>query len=392
MSRVFPIAFKLATGAIGACLVTLFAAAPSHAIAVCGDGLCDGNAFPPENITRCPSDCGGGGDPTGCVTDTCSNASCGSPAYLSDLDGDLVLDKLEFDLAHRFFPHILLQWNDVDRDESYLFQQRAIPYTLRPYDDPISNLCDEPRECLEIRWGIAFFEDHGDAFGYSSHRGDSEMYAGLLRRTTPWSYAQYSAGDWRLIRDFTTAHWGTGTSSDSSRVGAYGDCPIPCSTFTNDPQGCNARPTCIAGGWCSGQSWCNGLADGASCQNAGCSWLPYCAQRFAWTCLHTAGLSSQTTIFAAESKHGLYHSDSLCDNGGFWGADDCPNNSIDLRDRKTGRLQNVGNSNDPGTFDTLIQHPDRCNLYSVWGGQPFAESTAYRSNFIAPLRWALGVN
>lgn len=382
---------RLVLGALGACCLALvLAPAPAHAIAVCGDGVCDGTAFPPENITRCPSDCGGGGDPTGCQRDTCSTASCGMPGYYSDLDGDQILDKLEYDLAHKFFPHVLLQHADVDRDESYLYQNRAIPYTLRPHSDPISHLCDEPLECLEIRWGVAFSQDHGDVFGATWHYGDSEMYAGLLRRVTPWSSAQYSAGDWRLIRDFTTAHWGT--SSDSSKVGAYGDCPLPCSAFTNDPQGCNARPTCAATGWCSGGNWCSGIGDGASCQNAGCSWTPLCMQRFAWACLNGTGLTGQTTVFAAESKHGLYHSDADCDNGGFWGADDCPTNQFDMREAKAGKLQNVGNANSAGGLDTVIQHPNMCDLYPVWSGEPFWESTDYRSNFTAPLRWALGVN
>ena len=54
-----------------------------------------------------------------------------------------------------------------------------------------------------------------------------------------------------------------------------------------------------------------------------------------------------------------------------------------MREWKTGRLQSVGNADSPGTFDTVIQHPDMCNLYPVWSGEPFAESTAYRTNFTA---------
>lgn len=399
MSRVFRCALpKLPIGAfcaVVAGLVSLSAAAPSHAIAVCGDGVCDGTAFPPENITRCPVDCGGGGDPTGCTRDTCSSASCGLPAnYSIHYDNDGVPERLEYELAHKFFPHVLLQWHDVDRAESYLYQNRAIPYTLRPFNDFSSHLCDEAFECLEIRWGVAFDHDHGDVFGATWHFGDSEMYAGLVRRLNAWSWAQTNLNDWRLIRDFTTAHWGT--SSDSSKVGAYGDCPVPCSAFTNDTSACNARPTCSGGGWCSGGSWCSGIGDGSSCQASGCTWMPYCIQRFPWACLHSSGLDVHTTVFAAESKHGLYHSDSDCDNGGFWGADDCPTNQYDMREWKTGKLQNVGNlgstGNQFGSFDVLIQHPNMCDLYDVWGGAPFAESTAYRTNFTNTLRWALGVN
>lgn len=42
-------------------------------------------------------------------------------------------DRLEHDLAHRFFPAALLQWHGEDRSESYLYRSHATPYTVRPY-------------------------------------------------------------------------------------------------------------------------------------------------------------------------------------------------------------------------------------------------------------------
>jgi hypothetical protein len=77
--------------------------------------------------------------------------------------------------------------------------------------------CDEDYECLEIRYGIAYFYDHGLVItacllGFCTsevvgeHGGDSEFYAALVRRTTPYATAQTSATSWQLIRDFTAAH------------------------------------------------------------------------------------------------------------------------------------------------------------------------------------------
>lgn len=368
------------------CCALLLAAVPAAAIDVCGNGICATNAIPPENATNCPADCGGG--PNDCPVDYCENGSCSRPAAGVDADFDAVPDQLEFDLAHKFFPSVLLQWHDEDRSESYLYRNRATPYVLQPY---IGNgtLCDSSLECLELRFGITFFYDHGDTpADLSEHQGDNELYAVLLRKNPFWQGSSFDPAAWEMFRDFTSAHWGYGLS-DSSRVAAYGHCPQPCGDLDSRPRDCNARPTCYAGGTCSGWGSCGGFTSESECLARACTWTPTCNRKFNWACDRDWPLDANTTLFCAESKHALYHSDDECDGGGFWNSDDCPNNQYDLRDWKIGKLQNVGNPSSHAAFDTKIQHPSHCGFYDVWGGHPFGEDDPYMQYLIAPLNWAL---
>ena len=383
MSR--PNAFRLSPAAALLTLVVL-AAGDAHAIEICGNGICNPNGFPSENYQTCPADCGGNTNP--CQTDSCT--TCTRPSVGTDLDLDGVPDRLEFDLAHKFFPRVLLQWAGVDRDESYLFEGFAIPYTLRPLPAVAGGPCDELRECVEIRYGIAFFEDHGDIGGAYSHLGDSEMVAAVLRRTASWIEAQNNQNDWQMIRDFTSAHWGE-SLSESSRIGVYGFCPAECSTMYGDPTACNASTGCSFGGSCTGvHGGCYSQSTYSQCVGTGgCTWNGGCAKASRWTCYDALPKNGHVNVFAAESKHALYHTDSECDGGGILNSDDCPNNSIDMRLVKTNKLQNVGNVSINSAFDTRIKHPNRCNLYNVWGGSAFGEATSYRSNFIAPIDWLL---
>lgn len=232
----------------------------------------------------------------------------------TDDDGDGVPDRLEYDLAHRFFPSVLLQWHGEDRSESYLYNDRSAPYTLRPYMSSVGSLCNASFECLEIRWGIPFFYDHGDTFlDISEHVGDSEMYAALLRRKTTWSRAQTDPAAWEMIRDYTSAHSG-------GWVGSYG-CQ-PCSVH-GDPIACSARPVCFATGYCIGHSICGSTTTQLECVSRGCTWTPDCFPRSAWSCYSNTPLDANTTIYCAKSKHALYHSDGECDSGAFLNADDC---------------------------------------------------------------------
>jgi hypothetical protein len=376
-------AFALLLG--GICCGALLSAGPAAAIDVCGDGICNGNAVPPETLQTCPADCGG--PPGGCLRDTCDNGSCSRPAA-GDADGDSVPDRLEYDLAHKFFPSALMQWAGVDRDESYLHANRATPYTLKRYTSN-STLCDAFAECLEIRWAIAFSFDHGDILDIGSHQGDSEMYAALLRRTTSWSEAQADPADWVMIRDFTAAHWGGGRG-ESSKVGIYGFCPESCGTWINDAQTCNAHSHCQAGGSCTGVHGGCYNASQSSCQSqGGCTWNPSCSRRFAWSCYQDSPQTSRAKLYCSESKHALYHTDGECDSGGWLNSDDCPNNRYNLRSWKSGLLQNAGNSNSHAAFDTTMQNPSYCGLYNIWGGASFGEATSYKHNFTATLRWAL---
>lgn len=366
----------------------LLAAADAHAIEICGNGICNPNGFPSENYQTCPADCGGS-TPNPCTTDSCTD--CARPLIGANKDIDNVPDRLEHDLAHKFFPRVLLQHADVDRDESYLFEGFAIPYSVHSVlgSGPV---CNEFFECLEIRYGIAFFEDHGDVGGAYSHLGDSEMYAAVVRRTTSWIEAQNNPSQWQMIRDFTSAHWGE-SWSESSKTGAYGFCPAECSTMYSDPTACNAALGCSFAGSCSGvHGGCLGQGY-AQCQaTGGCNWNGGCIKSSRWTCYDALPKTAHVNVFASESKHALYHTDSECDGGGFFGSDDCPktpSTAFDMRLVKSNKLQNVGNFTNHGSFDVKIKHPDRCKLYDVWGGLAFGGGTAYKTHFNAPIDWLL---
>ncbi len=374
----------LALLASASCLALLLPA-PAAAIDVCGNGICHTTTIPRETPQNCPEDCGGGAPPS-CVTDTCLNGSCSRPAAAADADLDGVKDRLEFDLAHQFFPSTLLQWQIEDLNEAYLFKGRSTPFVVQPYfNGAIPPLCDQIGECLEIRWGMAFFEDHGDGGG--AHQGDSEMYAALLRRDPASTIPADDPAAWQMIRDFTSAHWGDAWF-ESSRVAAYGFCQS-CSE-TTDLAACDARSSCHPVGYCQGWSLCPNYYSQSSCQSAGCTWLQTCHMSYNWGCDRAQPFDANTTIFAAESKHALYHSDSRCDSGGLWNSDDCPNNQFDLRDFKAGHLlQNVGQSWNHTAFDTTIQDPSGCGLYSIWGGAAFGEASPYNWHFTTALKWAL---
>jgi hypothetical protein len=276
-------------------------------------------------------ECGAGSGASGSQADTCTN--CARPQQATaDRDADGIPDRLEYDLAHQFFPAIQLQWPAEDRDESYLVRGKAIPYTVEPL--PPGGLCDEAYECLELRYGIAYFYDHGDDVFGGAHPGDSEFYAVLVRRTASWSTAQHDVAQWTMIRDFTAAHWRA--AAESSVVGAYG--------------------FCYAG----------------------------------VTCYESTPRTSYKVLYAAELKHALYHTIEECNNGGWWVSttDNCPANLFSMRNWKTCRLQNVGNAVVHGAMDTSIQDPVS-GLYEVWSGQPFGDATAYRDHFLAPIAWRI---
>ncbi len=333
--------------------------------------------------------CLDGCQPPACTTDTCS--TCSQPAAGVDQDGDGVPDRLEYDLAHQYFPNLLLAHFTEDLNETYPYRGLAMPYTVEPRT---TGICNEDRECLEIRYGTAYRYDWGDDFWGHSHLGDSEFYAALVMRTTSWSTASTSASYWQLIRDFTAAHWGT--LVDSSRYGAYGYCPPYCHQWDNDQQACYSESQC---GWFPGlcygvpsQPWdnCSYYWQEGDCYFAGCQWQDSsCFPPSRLNCYASSPVSSPRILYSAEGKHALYHTDSECDGGGFLSSDNCPNNQYNLRSYKSGKLQNIGRYSNHGAFDTLIQHPDLCALYDVWGGAGFAASTAYRDHFLSSFSWGL---
>ncbi len=293
-----------------------------------------------------------------------------------------------------------MQHLDTDLLESYVYNGKAIPYSVEPYGP--QGICNETLKCLQVRFGTAYFNDTGDPTWGQGHLGDSEFYAALVMRTTPWSIAQYSANDWQMIRDFTAAHWGSG--ADHSIYGEYGNCPPPCHSWDGNQQACITNPRCIwvpglcIGGAGANQQPCSQYSDAGSCFFAGgsCQWFgDLCGARSDTVCYSSVPRVAPWTAYAAEGKHALYHTDAECDAGGvclpfFLGCtDECPNNTYNMRDYIAGRLQNVGNCTSHAGLDVIIQHPDNCQLYNVWGGAKFggSESTAYSVHFCSVLAW-----
>ena len=179
----------------------------------CGNGHCESQYPICESSKNCRNDCGSSSPP--CVPDTCTN--CAQVRAGVDLDQDSIPDLLEQRLAYKFFPDVELQgWGD-DVKESYLFNGFSTPYTVKPVK---GGICDENFECLELRLSITFFNDAGDIAGAGSHKGDAETYMIIVQRNTPWSQAKTQLASWKMIRDFTSAHWKQG-SWDSSRMKIY---------------------------------------------------------------------------------------------------------------------------------------------------------------------------
>ncbi|HEY3053388.1 MAG TPA: hypothetical protein VGK04_08370 [Thermoanaerobaculia bacterium] len=343
----------------------------------CGDGVCNGG----ESSTTCPGDCP---PPPTCPSTTCPD--CARPSA-NDSDGDGLPDSLEYDLAHHFFPAILLQRTDEDLFSSYACVERSLPYRARPIN---AGVCDEDRECIEIRYGIPYRRDYGDQ-GFPGHLGDSEFYAIVLMRNTSWDTASSNVSSWQMIRDFCAAHWGD-FYTDSSRMAAFGFCATGCGAYNDDASGCRSRPECgFTPGICSGSSSglypCSSYSDEGGCYFAGCTWRASSCDAVAG-CLSATPVSTYQTRYASEKKHALYHSDYLCDSGN-WGFDECPYNQYNMRDHKEGKLQNIGEDGQLGVFSRWIRHPDGTRDYDVWGTEKFGESTPYRQHFTAGFFWGL---
>ncbi|MES1243852.1 MAG: hypothetical protein ABUT39_19760 [Acidobacteriota bacterium] len=363
--------------------------------AYCGDGICNNS----ETLGSCAADCSGPPPPPTCQPETCG--TCNRPGFGADGDSDSVPDQLEYDLAHAFFPSVMLKDVESDLQQAYLHRGNAIPYTVEAI--PPSGICSEAYQCLEIRYGLAYIRDYGDSIA-AGHLGDSEFYAVLVMRNQSWPIAQSSSGSWQMIRDFTAAHWGE-SGADSSVYGAYSSCPANCHAWDNSEEGCHQRAAC---GWYPGQCYggasasyepCSSYGDEGSCYFAGgsCHWSKSsCFQSQPATCYSSQPMSGYATLYASEKKHALYHSDWECDHGGVkypWGEgeDECPNTNLySLRTFKGELLQNVGSRYQPSA-DRIIQHPDMCSLYDVWVDQPFGGSnvTSYYKHFTRTLSWSL---
>lgn len=160
-----------------------------------------------------------------------------------DLDG--IPDTLELALAQRFFPTLNLHCGSYEGlaygDRRQLYGHYVSGYTnssngkiafvAHPYSPGTGYDCAEPFQCIEIRYGIAWNWDLGDDFARDAHRGDSETYAILLARKdtdgsqwgVSWDVAKNDATQWRLMKEFMSAHWkAPGDSSSFRKHGNYG--------------------------------------------------------------------------------------------------------------------------------------------------------------------------
>jgi len=359
--------------------------------------------------------CGGYGvcdypPPPPCITDTCDYGVCDRPSAGVYGDDDSIPDRLEYDLAHKFFPHLKLQHEIPDLDQAYLSNGLTVPFTVTAL--PPRDLCNETFECLQIRYGLAYRNDCGDfyigegtnhcdtsnSFPNYGHPGDSEFYAVLVIRDTSWSTAKSDASHWKMIRDFTAAHWQD--SGESSAYGWYGYLQgTSCSKYDSNQSACNAVNECTwldglcDGGYAADGSACYTVWGDVSCALAGgdCFWDPP-------VCIHTVSdqfesstpASGPATLHASEGKHGTYHSDSDCNGGGFGGFDQCPTDDYDLRDSLNSyNLQNVGPATS-GNWDSTVQSPiSNCSLYDIWSGASFGDASSYQSHFNYVLYWNL---
>ncbi|WPD23695.1 MAG: hypothetical protein SD837_03845 [Candidatus Electrothrix scaldis] len=243
--------------------------------------------------------------------DTCIN--CSPPGRNDDIDRDGIPDLLEYNLAHKFFPNVMVYGDKYDLQQTYLKNGYSTPFIVKKIG---GGQCgnDNEKNCLEIRLGITFAMDGGDDAlgGAGSHIGDSEMYIAVVKRNGAWAQASNNADEWQIIRDFTSAHWGKGFPFDSSKKKAY-----------------------------------------------------------------LGGRSERVTIHSATRKHALYHSKSACNGGSLLGVDDCPGKGRNLIQYKKGNsLQNIGSRNHNVGMDTTIAHPV-CGVYHVWGDRAFAEDDAF---------------
>ncbi len=164
-----------------------------------------------------------------------------SPARaITDADGDGIPDPLELALAQRFFPTLNLHCGSFEglpfADRRQLYGHSVpgytnssngkIPFVAKPFNPGNGVDCAEAFQCIEIRYGMAWNWDLGDdAFG-GGHRGDSEMYAILVARKDPdggsqwgttWAVAQNDVNQWRLLKEFMTAHLNAAGDSSSYR-------------------------------------------------------------------------------------------------------------------------------------------------------------------------------
>jgi hypothetical protein len=271
---------------------------------------------------------------------------------VTDADFDGIPDSLELALAQRFFPTLNLHCGSYEglpfADRRQLYGHTVdgypnssngkIPFVVRPFSPGTGSDCNEPFHCLEIRYGMAWNWDLGDDTAGGSHRGDSEFYAILVARKdtdgsqwgVTWDLAKNDANQWRLMKEFMSAHWGV--PGDSSSYRAHG----------ND------------------------------------------------------GATGPQRVWCSEGKHGMYQTQSACNNGGYADADDCSDNRCDIRADILPDLLNIGEQ--PAPLNQTIPYPAASKTaspsgnYQVWSGLKFGDSGDFKSKMLRPLLWCTAYN
>lgn len=272
-----------------------------------------------------------------------------SPAAAQDGDYDGLPDSLELSLAQYFFPILNLHCGTYeglaygDRRQLYGLtvsgysdsSNGRIPFTAHPYSPNDGYNCTEAMQCIEIRYGIAWNWDLGDDTFGGAHSGDSEVYAILVARKdtdgsdwgVSWDVAQNDASQWRLIKEFMSAHWTEGWGADSSSYRSHGN----------------------------------------------------------------YGTYSYQKVWAAEGKHAMYPTQSACNSGGAAGADDCGDNRCDLVTEIYQKVQNIGESYAPLNpyipYPSYARDVSPYGTYDMWSYNSFGSATSYRENMEHPLNW-----
>ena len=137
--------------------------------------------------------------------DKCTN--CLAPKENIDLDKDSIPDLLEYNLAHKFYPKVMLYGKKYDLEQAYLYKNYASPFIVREIK---GGQCKENKQCLELRLGVTFLYDAGDDKDYANwlgHIGDLEMYTAVVKRNDNWEHSKNDVNKWQIVRDFSSAHW-----------------------------------------------------------------------------------------------------------------------------------------------------------------------------------------
>jgi hypothetical protein len=205
-------------------------------------------------------------------------------------------------------------------------------------------------QCLEILYALPYNWDLGDAFRFTSHRGDAEFVAVLVAfkraddepngldwgQGRTWEMARTNLGFWRVVGRYYAAHLCSG--ADSSRF------EFPRNSLDGT------------------HYW---YEDGYG-----------------------------TSVWVAEAKNGSYPSAATCDEGGLY-FDNCQNGRWLDRNALLPKLVNAGESvggtpQNPGYtcagFDTTIAKPmfmfsPSTTTLQVWGTENFDTSTSLYNLF-----------